>query len=109
MHQLLEILNRQFVGGNVENFFEARIYRSYPAARIVPPRPELNCIESKLQTVFTRLQFLLKDTDAPHESRRQPNSAQCGTPSGIVIQRPITMSGAASSASTSAAFGRGNQ
>jgi hypothetical protein len=58
MHPLHEVLDRYFIGGDLENFLKARIPRANAANRIVLPPPELRCVESELQTVFARLQVV---------------------------------------------------
>ncbi len=60
MHPFHEILDRYFIRSHIENFLKARIPRANTAKRIVLPPPEPGCIESELQTVFARLQVVLR-------------------------------------------------
>src|SRR5260221_658833 len=60
MHPLHDLLDSRLTFGKVEDFLSARIPAEHAVARIVLPRPELGCVEGKLETVFTRFHVLLR-------------------------------------------------
>src|SRR6266849_6337869 len=60
VHELHDLFLGRLIVGKIENLLSACIAGEHAMTQIVLVRPELGCVEGKLETVFARFQVCLR-------------------------------------------------